>query len=268
MSNFSPFQSPDGTETDYSHKLNVSSTHAAAAREKGNLSMAKAPLSLWALLPICAVAVAAGGYLAGNAAWGPNLHGFNAVPSLPSGVDSAGAPPPEFDPKVWVAKGKAEYGTVCISCHLGNGEGQPGTIPPLKGSEWVLHGEERLISIILHGISGPLQVNGKTYNGAMPPQAGAKSDKIIGQIASYIRNEWGNTGSLIYDDQVKVVRAKLAARTAPFSEAQLKEISTEGNLPPTKRNAAPAEGAAPAAAGTPAPAPAAPAAAPAPAPAQ
>lgn len=254
MSTFSPFQSPDGTETDYSRKLNVSSTHAAAAREKGNLSVARTPLSLWVLIPICLVAVAAGGYLAGNVGWGPNLQGYNAVPKLPPGNEDNGPPQSPYDPKVWLAKGKAEYGTVCITCHLATGEGQPGLYPPLKGSEWVLHGEERLISILMHGIGGPLTVNGKTYNGSMPAQGAAKNDSAIGQIASYIRNEWGNTGSLIYDDQVKVVRAKLAARTAPYTEAELKQIDTEGNLPPSKRNAAPAEGAAPAAAGAPAPA--------------
>ncbi|RYD37499.1 MAG: hypothetical protein EOP86_03375, partial [Verrucomicrobiaceae bacterium] len=126
MSTFSPFQSPDGTETDYSRKLNVSSTHAAAAREKGNLSVSRTPLSLWALIPICAVAVAAGGYLAGNVGWGPNLQGYNAVPELPSDVDFSPPPQSPYDPKVWVAKGKAEYGTVCITCHLATGEGQPG----------------------------------------------------------------------------------------------------------------------------------------------
>lgn len=267
MSNFSPFQSPDGTETDYGHKLNVSSSHAAAAREKNLSAAAKTPLPLWALVPIVAIGIAGGGYLMGNIAWGPNLHGYNAIPVPPPGVDSGGPPLDPYDPQVWIAKGKGVYGTVCISCHGGTGEGTPGKYPPLKGSEWVIHGEELPVSIVLAGITGPLHVKGAAYGSdPMPAQAGSKSNAEIAQVISYIRNEWGNKASIIYDDQVDGVRKKLGGRN-PFNEGELTAIGHETNLPPSKRNAAAAGAAAPAAAGAAAPAPAAaaPAAAPAPA---
>lgn len=259
MSNFSPFQSPDGTETDYGHKLNVSSSHAAAAREKNVPAAAKTPLPLWALVPIVAIGIAGGGYLMGNVGWGPNLHGYNAIPSPPPGETGGGPPLDPYDPQVWIAKGKGVYGTVCISCHGGTGEGTPGKYPPLKGSEWVIHGEERPVSIVLAGITGPLHVKGAVFGSdPMPAQAGSKSNAEIAQVISYIRNEWGNKASIVYDDQVDIVRKKLGGRN-PFSEAELTNIPENSNLPPSKRNAA---AAAPAAAGA-----AAPAAAPAPAPA-
>jgi hypothetical protein len=123
----------------------------------------------------------------------------------------------------------------------------------------VIGGEERATAILLHGIVGPLQVNGKSYNGAMPAQGALKNNKSIAQIISYIRNEWGNKASIVYDDQVGELRKKLASRTAPYTEAELKAIPEDANLPPSKHGlvdpAVPvATGAAPAAAPAPAPA--------------
>lgn len=216
-------------------------THAAAAREKADVSLtATNVFPLWALLPIIAVVLAAGSFL-GNAARGPNVKGYLYEPELPTGVDpGSSAPVDEYDPKVWLAKGKSEYAGACVVCHQPTGEGLPGQFPPLKASEYVIHGEERLISLLLHGIVGQLQVNGKSYNGAMPAQAALKNNKQIAQIASFIRNEWGNSGSLIYDDQVAELRKTLSSRTAPYSEADLKAIPQDANLPPSKHSAAPA----------------------------
>ena len=74
---------------------------------------------------------------------------------------------------------------------------------------------------------------------------------------SYIRNEWGNKASMVYDDQVAELRKTLASRTGPYTEAELKAIPADANLPPSKHGlvdpAVPvAAGAAPAAAPAPA----------------
>lgn len=252
-------------------KPNVGSAYAAVAREKADIPVTSSQIfPLWALIPIIGVVLAAGSYLGSNLALGPNLNGYDYALKYPEEIQSIEPELDPYDPKVWVARGKAEYATVCAACHQGSGEGLPGVNPPLKNSEYVIHGEERVVSILLHGISGPLQVNGKSYNGMMPAQGATKNDKAIAQIASYIRNEWGNQGSLIYDDQVSALRKKLANRTGPFSEGQLKDIPQDANLPPSKHGgAAPSDPAAAAAAGPAAtPATATPAAAsPAPAPA-
>jgi len=43
-----------------------------------------------------------------------------------------------------------------------------GEAPPLAGSPWVTGPEERLIKIVLHGVHGPMQIEGKTYDQEMP----------------------------------------------------------------------------------------------------
>ena len=240
----------------------VAHAHSAVRREKNDVALTPVlrSIPLWALIPIIVIGIAAGAYLGPNFALGPNLKGYFGPLELPEGEASAGAALDEYDPKVWLAKGKGEFATVCASCHQGTGEGVPGLYPPLKNSEWVINGEERVISILLHGIAGQLEVLGKTYNGAMPAQGAVKNNKALAQLASYVRNEWGNKASLIYDDQVVELRKRLSTRTGPYTAAELAAIPQDANLPPSKHGGPPAP-AAPALA----PAAAAPSASPAPA---
>ena len=70
--------------------------------------------------------------------------------------------------------GQQKFQSICASCHQPSGLGNPGqNIPPLDGSEWVA-GEQasaaRLSRIVLYGLSGPVNVKGRTYNGVMPNQ--------------------------------------------------------------------------------------------------
>ena len=46
----------------------------------------------------------------------------------------------------------------------------PNLGPPLAPSEWVTESPERLAKILLHGMEGPVKVNGKLYKpaAAMP----------------------------------------------------------------------------------------------------
>lgn len=84
------------------------------------------------------------------------------------------------------------HGESCGSCHGKNGEGIPGVSPPLAGSPWVTGDKELLAKIALHGITGELKVNGKTYNGAMPGFAHRAYNRDIGSLLTYVRNAFGN----------------------------------------------------------------------------
>ena len=185
------FDTPVATANGSDRKTMVAPALAAVAREKADLSLtATQVFPLWALIPIIGVVLAAGSFLGANMALGPNVKGYDYALQFPDGAElGAGMAVDEYDPKIWLAKGKGEYATVCASCHQATGEGVPGQFPPLKNSEWVIGGEERATSILLHGIVGPLQVNGKSYNGAMPAQGALKNNKSIAQLISYVRNE-------------------------------------------------------------------------------
>lgn len=66
-----------------------------------------------------------------------------------------------------------------------------------------------MIELVLNGFSGPLQVNGETYNGTMPPMGHLK-DEEIAEILSYVRSSWGNSAATVSAAEVAAVRAKTA----------------------------------------------------------
>lgn len=103
----------------------------------------------------------------------------------------------------------------CAACHQAAGTGVPGVFPPLAESEWVTGSETRLVQILLHGIAGPLEVRGVTYNGLMPPWR-TLSDAEIAAVATYIRSNWGNAAAPVTEATVTAARAATAARTAPW----------------------------------------------------
>ena len=72
--------------------------------------------------------------------------------------------------------GKVVYSTTCAACHQATGEGVEGTYPPLAGSEWVNGDEAKVVRIVLHGLTGPVEVAGETYSGMMPPWGGVLKD--------------------------------------------------------------------------------------------
>lgn len=123
--------------------------------------------------------------------------------------------------------GKKQYALACITCHMPNGLGLPGTYPPLAGSEWVTGSEERLISIVLHGLKGPVTVKGQTYNAAAMPAFGPVagggynwSDEKIAAVLTYIRHEWGNAAGPITTEKVAELRVKEEGRKE-WTEAEL-----------------------------------------------
>lgn len=121
-----------------------------------------------------------------------------------------------------VVAGKKLYTANCVACHQANGNGLPGAFPPLAKSEWVEGSEERLVRILLHGLSGPVTVKGNTYNGAMPAFKDQFNDEKIAHVLTFIRQEWGNAAPAITAEKVAEIRKATADRGAkPWSEAEL-----------------------------------------------
>jgi mono/diheme cytochrome c family protein len=84
------------------------------------------------------------------------------------------------------------FRSTCATCHGVDGDGIDNIAPPLKGSQYVEGSPERLAMIILHGLEGPIHVNGKLYqfNGTMPNFANNFSDKQIEDIIRYLHNAY------------------------------------------------------------------------------
>jgi putative membrane-bound dehydrogenase-like protein len=113
----------------------------------------------------------------------------------------------------------------CFGCHGKQGQGIDGMAPPLANSEWVTGEPERLIKVLLHGLSGPIKVNGVAYQLPMVmPGLGANasfSDQDMADISTYIRNNWGNAAGAISAEDVMKVREQTATRNQPYTADEL-----------------------------------------------
>ena len=99
----------------------------------------------------------------------------------------------------------------CVTCHQPNGQGMLNIYPPLTNSKWVTGDPDRLIKLTLHGLWGPMEVNGTLYDPAkgVPPMTAFKAilkDEEIAAVLTFVRNTWGNEASIVTPDQVKRVR--------------------------------------------------------------
>jgi mono/diheme cytochrome c family protein/glucose/arabinose dehydrogenase len=125
------------------------------------------------------------------------------------------------------ALGRQKFLATCAGCHGTNGKGASRMGPPLVDSEWVLGDEIRLSMILLHGLEGPVVVNGKTYDApeilpVMPSHA-TMSDGDIAAILTYIRNEWGNQAAPVSKDMISKTRITNQGRVFPWKSDELNE---------------------------------------------
>lgn len=121
-----------------------------------------------------------------------------------------------------VAAGQTIYNQNCQSCHQGSGEGVAGAFPPVAGSDWVVGDETTLIRIVLHGMEGPVEVAGATYNGVMPAWQSVLEDEDVAAVATYIRQLGENDAGVVSTEQVSAVRAADEGRTRPWTAAELR----------------------------------------------
>ena len=130
------------------------------------------------------------------------------------------------DQQALYERGATIYRELCFSCHGDDGRGAPmagapaGTMmgPPIGGSPRVQGHREYAIRTIMHGLTGPL--DDKTYTNVMVPM-GAQTNDWVAAIASYIRNDFGNTGSYVTAADVARVRAATATRKTPWTAAEI-----------------------------------------------
>ena len=122
--------------------------------------------------------------------------------------------------------GQQIYSTTCAACHQPNGDGNGDTYPPLAGSEWVTGSEARLARIILHGMTGEVEVAGQTYSGLMPPWKDVLKDEEIAAVMTYIRSNWGNKAPAVTAATVAGLRRAHASRTTPWTVAELAAAGT------------------------------------------
>ena len=103
-----------------------------------------------------------------------------------------------------IAQGKNVFESNCLACHQSNGEGIPNAFPPLAKSDFLNADHDRAIGILLHGRSGPITVNGKTFDSVMP--AIGLTNEQISNALTYVLNSFGNNGGQVTPAQVEKQR--------------------------------------------------------------
>jgi mono/diheme cytochrome c family protein/glucose/arabinose dehydrogenase len=109
--------------------------------------------------------------------------------------------------------GREVYRNICQACHQPDGRGQERLAPSLVGSVLVLAAPEIPARILLNGKEGPV--------GLMPPVGSVLSDDQIAGVLTYIRREWGHTGTPVDAAEVARVRTQTVSRTRPWTHDEL-----------------------------------------------
>ena len=111
----------------------------------------------------------------------------------------------------------------CVTCHQPNGAGLDPAFPSIQSSQWITGDSERLIKVVLYGLMGPLEVNGKKYDGQVPmtPFGGMLNDEEVAAVITFVRNHFGNTASPVTAEEVKAVRTANAGRMMFFNVDEL-----------------------------------------------
>jgi nitrite reductase (NO-forming) len=109
--------------------------------------------------------------------------------------------------EIQIAKGKGVFMQTCFVCHQANGEGIPGQIPPLAGSDFLMADKERSIRFVLQGNTGEITVKGKKFNAVMTP-LNYLSDDDVANALTYVRNSFGNSGEAVKTEEVRRIRGE------------------------------------------------------------
>jgi mono/diheme cytochrome c family protein len=217
---------------DYGEHADVHEVHSAIQREKREPRAGLEPLSIW-LIAIYGLAIFFGGAYLGR--FSGNFSGDSLDPALVPQAKNKG-PNNQTEQTTQLSqadRGKKIFSANCAVCHQPNGLGAAGQgYPPLAGSEYVNGGTKRLGMIVLKGLQGPLTVKGQSYGTAvMQPWDKTLSDAKIADVLTYIRQEWGNKGGPVSAAGVAALRKELANHPDSYTEADLKAVPEDAELP-------------------------------------
>ena len=112
--------------------------------------------------------------------------------------------------------GREVYRNVCETCHQPDGRGQDRVAPSLVGSELALAPAQVTARILMNGKEGPV--------GLMPPLGATLSDNEVAAVLTYVRREWGQTGTPVEPGVIAGVRAETSSRQRPWTNDELLKL--------------------------------------------
>lgn len=204
-------------------RLAVSAVHAAIMREKAEPREGREPTPLW-LVGLFGLLLFWGGIYVQRYSGSYDPLQFDEHAS--AGGPRTGLDVGPIDPLVL---GRRVYVNNCQVCHQRDGQGLTGQYPPVAGSEWVLAGNpDRLVRILLDGLSGPVRVRDRQYNNVMPAWRDLLNDQQIAAVLTFIRQEWENAADPVSAEDVHALRETTQTqRGRMWTEAELLAIPLE-----------------------------------------
>ena len=117
---------------------------------------------------------------------------------------------------------------ICTACHGNLGQGIEGLAPPLTNSEYIQGPTRRLAALLLHGMKGPLHVNGQRYefNAQMPGllNNASISDEDLSSLIIYLNNAFGESSWSATPELIEGLRTARPGGQ-PYTEAELMAIT-------------------------------------------
>lgn len=134
--------------------------------------------------------------------------------SRPASPDAAAAPVDQGA----MQRGAAIYSDACAACHLEDGVGQPRLFPPLGHDAMLQQADPTGVEhVILAGSRvGPTQARPSPLT--MPSFAWKLTDAEIADVATFIRNSWGNQAAPVSASKVRDLRKRLGLRTIRYTD--------------------------------------------------
>lgn len=123
-------------------------------------------------------------------------------------------------------QGQAYYAARCATCHGDDGRGIATMAPPLVDTEWVNGPSERLARITLHGLQGPIEVAGQTWDSVMPGHASVPqfTDDVAAGLLTFLHRSWGHTGRAIAPEFIRRIRQSESPRNRLWTAEELHDI--------------------------------------------
>ncbi len=126
--------------------------------------------------------------------------------------------------KAMIAGEKAFKGN-CANCHGENGKGtKMGDLlvaPSFHKNPRVRGNISLLTNIVLKGMDG--KIDGKSYAGGMMPSVASNGDEYLASVLTYIRNEFGNKGSMVTSDDVATIKKNSPVREMLWTQESLQQ---------------------------------------------
>jgi mono/diheme cytochrome c family protein len=108
--------------------------------------------------------------------------------------------------------GAAVFKDQCVACHQENAQGVAGQFPPLAKNADLFLSPDYPVRVVLFGLEGKIEVNGKKFDSAMPP-LNVLSDQQIAAVVNYVRGHFGNAA--LAPNDLKPVDVGVVAKLRP-----------------------------------------------------